>query len=59
MRAIRAGIVYDLGSGSNIDVCVLTKGKKELFRNLEVVGKKMIEGKGLRYRGGVEVLRKE
>ncbi len=26
-RAIRSGIFNDLGSGSNVDVCVITRGK--------------------------------
>ena len=43
IRAIKAGINYDLGSGSNVDVCILTKGKKEYFRNLEIVGKRAVE----------------
>ena len=32
MKAIEAGIYHDLGSGSNVDVCVIQKGKKEFFR---------------------------
>lgn len=31
--AIQAGIFNDLGSGSNVDVCVITKEKTELLRN--------------------------
>lgn len=42
IRAIKAGITYDLGSGSNIDVVVLTKGKTDFSRNIEIVGKKEI-----------------
>lgn len=30
--AIAAGIFNDLGSGSNIDVCVITKGKVDYIR---------------------------
>ena len=26
-RAIRSGIFNDLGSGSNVDLCIITKGK--------------------------------
>ena len=33
VEAITAGIYHDLGSGSNVDYCVLTKGKTEMFRN--------------------------
>jgi 20S proteasome subunit beta 2 len=31
--AITAGIYHDLGSGSNVDYCVITKDKAEMFRN--------------------------
>ena len=34
VAAIEAGIYHDLGSGSNVDVCVITKGKYEMLRNL-------------------------
>jgi 20S proteasome subunit beta 2 len=32
-RAIRAGVYNDLGSGSNVDVCVITKDGVEYIRN--------------------------
>ena len=32
-NAIQAGIFNDLGSGSNVDVCVITKDKTTLIRN--------------------------
>ncbi|KAL5552749.1 hypothetical protein UlMin_040150 [Ulmus minor] len=35
-EAIRSGIFNDLGSGSNVDVCVITKGHKEYLRNHEL-----------------------
>lgn len=34
-RGIRAGVMNDLGSGSNIDLCVITKGGVEYLRNYE------------------------
>merc|ERR1712217_353709 len=35
-KAIRAGIFNDLGSGGNVDCCVITKDKPgEIFRNIE------------------------
>jgi len=34
-NAIKAGIFNDLGSGSNVDVRVITKDKSEYFRNIE------------------------
>lgn len=33
IEAITAGIYHDLGSGSNVDFHVITKGKVEKFRN--------------------------
>ena len=33
VAAIEAGIYHDLGSGSNVDVCIIKKGKVEYFRN--------------------------
>lgn len=35
VAAIEAGIYHDLGSGSNVDVCVITRGKVEMHRNLK------------------------
>lgn len=32
-EAISAGIFHDLGSGSHVDYCVITKDKSEMFRN--------------------------
>jgi 20S proteasome alpha/beta subunit len=34
-RAIRSGIFNDLGSGSNVDVSVITKNGTEMMRNYE------------------------
>ena len=34
-EAIKAGIFNDLGSGSNVDVCVITAEKTTLLRNFE------------------------
>ena len=33
VSAIEAGIYHDLGSGSNVDVCIITRGKYEYLRN--------------------------
>ncbi|MCO5584987.1 hypothetical protein L7F22_038919 [Adiantum nelumboides] len=33
--AIQSGIFNDLGSGSNVDVCVITKEKTDMYRNYE------------------------
>ncbi|EJD50655.1 proteasome subunit [Auricularia subglabra TFB-10046 SS5] len=34
--AIQAGIFNDLGSGSNVDVCVITKSRTDMYRNYEM-----------------------
>jgi 20S proteasome subunit beta 2 len=34
-RAIKSGIYNDLGSGSNVDLCVITKDGSEYMRNHE------------------------
>ena len=39
-RAIRAGIYNDLGSGSNVDLCIITKDGKEYLRNYELLWEK-------------------
>ena len=38
--AIRAGIVNDLGSGSNVDITVIKQGSVQQFRPYEVICKK-------------------
>ena len=39
-NAIKAGIYNDLGSGSNVDICVITKGKVDYLRNHEYLQSK-------------------
>ena len=34
-KAIEAGIYHDLGSGSNVDVCIIKKGKTTLTRSVK------------------------
>ena len=38
--AIRAGIFNDLGSGSNVDLCVITKDKTEMIRPYDLANLK-------------------
>ena len=38
--AIRAGIFNDLGSGSNVDLCVITKDKVEMLRPYHIANEK-------------------
>jgi len=46
VKAIEAGVYHDLGSGSNVDVCVIKKGKVEYMRNLKSDNHKMFEKPG-------------
>jgi 20S proteasome subunit beta 2 len=46
VAAIEAGIYHDLGSGSNVDICVIKKGKVEMFRNLKSDNKKIFSKPG-------------
>lgn len=41
VRAIEAGIYHDLGSGSNVDVCIITRTKYEMLRNYKHDNQKM------------------
>merc|ERR1712013_858491 len=59
-RAIRSGIDNDLGSGSNVDLCVITKDGAEMMRN--VFKTQIPHKKDFRYefkRGTTTVLRRE
>jgi len=40
IEAISAGIHHDLGSGSNVDVCVITKDKADMKRNIKIGAKR-------------------
>ena len=57
-RAIRSGIFNDLGSGSNVDLCILTKGGKEYLRNYQKPNERTyVRQKGYAFeRGTTEVL---
>lgn len=56
--AIRSGIFNDLGSGSNVDLCVITKDKTEMLRPYHVANvKSVIHGNYLFKRGTTRVLK--
>lgn len=59
--AIEAGIVNDLGSGSNVDVMVITKGKHEMFRNTDTshYDRKYRRPGGFKYPRGTTAVIKE
>jgi len=43
VRAVKAGIYNDLGSGSNVDLCVITAGGVEYLRGYEVLAGRTYE----------------
>ncbi|KAK8926499.1 Proteasome subunit beta type-7-B [Platanthera zijinensis] len=57
-EAICSGIFNDLGSGSNVDVCVITKGKTDYLRNHQLPNPRTyISSRGYSFdRGHTEVL---
>ena len=57
VEAICSGIFNDLGSGSNVDVCVITKGHKEYLRNhLLPNPRTFVSSKGYSFAKKTEVL---
>eukprot|EP00356_Strombidium_inclinatum_P005247 CAMPEP_0170480996 /NCGR_PEP_ID=MMETSP0208-20121228/1611_1 /TAXON_ID=197538 /ORGANISM="Strombidium inclinatum, Strain S3" /LENGTH=274 /DNA_ID=CAMNT_0010753623 /DNA_START=11 /DNA_END=832 /DNA_ORIENTATION=- len=46
IAAIEAGIYNDLGSGSNVDCCVIKKGKVDMYRNIKHDNKKVYSKPG-------------
>jgi 20S proteasome subunit beta 2 len=57
--AIRSGIFNDLGSGSNVDLCVITKDKVEMLRPYDVANLKGVrQGNYMFKRGTTQVLSK-
>lgn len=42
-KAISAGIIHDLGSGSQVDVCVINKDESKMTRNVLTIGKRETE----------------
>jgi 20S proteasome subunit beta 2 len=56
--AIEAGIFNDLGSGSNVDVCVITKENTEYLRNYGRPNERGVKEQSYRYaRGTTAVLK--
>jgi len=51
-EAIRAGIFNDLGSGSNVDLCVITKDKTEMIRPYEIANVKGVKHGDYKFRRG-------
>ncbi|KAI9635299.1 putative proteasome subunit, beta type, 7 [Dioszegia hungarica] len=58
-RAIRSGIFNDLGSGSNVDVSVITKNGTEMMRNYETPNERGIKSRNYKFRRGTTAWTKE
>ncbi|XP_018423679.1 PREDICTED: proteasome subunit beta type-7-like [Nanorana parkeri] len=50
--AIASGIFNDLGSGSNIDLCVITKNKVDYIRPHDMANKKGVRSGHYKYKKG-------
>lgn len=59
-KAILAGIFNDLGSGSNVDLCVITNKKTDFFRNYEIATAKGVRAASyMPPQGSTKVVKKE
>ncbi|KAM0745791.1 20S proteasome subunit beta 2 [Meredithblackwellia eburnea MCA 4105] len=58
-EAIESGIFNDLGSGSNVDVCVIEKEGTEMLRNYRRPNEKVLKEQNYKWRRGVTAWTKE
>jgi 20S proteasome subunit beta 2 len=57
--AIAAGIFNDLGSGSNIDACIITAARTEMLRNVEMPNQRVQKERHYKFRRGTTAWKKE
>jgi len=57
--AISAGIFNDLGSGSNIDACIITANHTEMMRNVEMPNQRVQKERDYKFRRGTTAWKKE
>jgi len=57
--AISAGIFNDLGSGSNVDVCIITKEKTEMLRNFQTPNQRVEKERKYGFRRGTTAWKSE
>lgn len=57
--AIAAGIFNDLGSGSNIDACIITESHTEMLRNVEMPNERVQKENKYSFRRGTTAWKKE
>ncbi|KAG5643915.1 Proteasome subunit beta type-7 [Asterophora parasitica] len=57
--AISAGIFNDLGSGSNVDACIITASSTEMLRNVEMPNERVQKERDYKFRRGTTAWAKE
>ncbi|KAF9016157.1 N-terminal nucleophile aminohydrolase [Hymenopellis radicata] len=57
--AISAGIFNDLGSGSNVDACIITAGHTEMLRNVEMPNQRVQKERQYGFRRGTTAWKSE
>ena len=57
--AISAGIFNDLGSGSNVDACIITAGQTEMLRNVEMPNERVQKERKYGFRRGTTAWKTE
>jgi 20S proteasome subunit beta 2 len=57
--AISAGIFNDLGSGSNVDACIITANQTEMLRNVEMPNQRVKKERDYKFRKGTTAWKKE
>lgn len=57
--AVGAGIFNDLGSGSNIDACIITESHTEMLRNVEMPNERVQKEKTYVFRRGTTAIKSE
>ncbi|KAF9004629.1 proteasome subunit [Cyathus striatus] len=59
ISAISAGIFNDLGSGSNVDACIITANHTEMLRNVEMPNERVKKERNYKFRRGTTAWKKE
>lgn len=57
--AISAGIFNDLGSGSNVDACIITADGTEMLRNVDMPNQRVQKERDYKFRRGTTAWTKE
>lgn len=57
--AIAAGIFNDLGSGSNVDACIITSTHTEMLRNVVMPNQRVQKERDYKFKRGTTAWKKE